>query len=358
MRIQFRIILLLFLPLAANACIWDAQTLWREKHRSHDLAQTILDNQQTPENTNELRATIKTLEANRRENDPVWWNDLAGTYLRLNQPEKAVKVLEPLLQKFPNDYGIHANLGTAYHLLGRYADAEKEIARDLEINPNAHFGLEKYHLALLQYLARDPKYQFRHVYVDEFTPGFLMNLHGGGGHPFFVTYERSYEGKDEAETNGPAEVEAEYESRVKTNGDKYDIAQALISVAEADPPPAYRAKWNLESDPNFEAGVIYMAQLNPKEPACWTMLGIAAWDKRDYHLAVSAFKKAIALGSPQAKLLQERIDGLNEYIAHSRENDPVVLLFTFVVAVSVALLVVFYIFSKIRRWRRARAAAA
>lgn len=356
MRIQFRIILLLFLPLAANACIWDAQTLWREKHRSHDLAQTILDNQQTPENTNELRATIKTLEANRRENDPVWWNDLAGTYLRLNQPERAVKLLEPLLQKFPNDYGIHANLGTAYHLLGRYADAEKEIARDLEINPNAHFGLEKYHLALLQYLARDPKYQFRHVYVNEFTPGFLLNSHGE--HPFFAQQAKLYDFMRQTETNGVAQGEADYESLVKTSANEYAIDQALFSIAIQDPPPAYRAKWNLESDTNFEAGVIYMAQMNPKEPACWTMLGIAAWDKRDYHLAVSAFKKAIALGSPQAKLLQERIDGLNEYIAHSRENDPVVLLFTFVVAVSVALLVVFYIFSKIRRWRRARAAAA
>ena len=29
--------------------------------------------------------------------------------------------------RFANDYGVHANLGTAYHLMGRYADASREI---------------------------------------------------------------------------------------------------------------------------------------------------------------------------------------------------------------------------------------
>ena len=70
----------------------------------------------------------------------------------MGQPREVVELPEPLREKFANDYGFHANLGTAYHLLGRYPEAEREIARDLEINPDAHFGLEKYHLALLQYL--------------------------------------------------------------------------------------------------------------------------------------------------------------------------------------------------------------
>ena len=163
------ILFALLFPFAAAACIWDAQSLSHEKVRSHDLAQTILGEPQVLENTNQLLTTIKELESNREEGDVNWWNNLAGTYLRLNQPQDAVTLLEPVVAKFPDDYGIHANLGTAYHLLGRYQDAEKEIARDLEINPEAHFGLEKYHLALLQYLARDSKYQSRHVYVDEFT---------------------------------------------------------------------------------------------------------------------------------------------------------------------------------------------
>ncbi len=101
---------------------------------------------------------------------PRWNLGPAGTDRR-GRPR-----LEGVLLKFPNNYGIHANLGTACHMLGRYAEAEQEIRRDLEINPEAHFGLEKYHLALLQYLAKPKDYQARHVYVDEWS------LRSMGGH--------------------------------------------------------------------------------------------------------------------------------------------------------------------------------
>jgi tetratricopeptide (TPR) repeat protein len=172
-------LLVVFFSFDACACIWDAQTLWHEKSRSHDLAKTILGEKPDLVDTNRLRDTIKLLEADPHKKDALWWNNLAGAHLRLNEPQAAVTILEPMVEKFPNDYGIHANLGTAYHLLGRYQEAEREIARDLEINPNAHFGLEKYHLALLQYLSRDTKYQSRHVYVDELTAAFLYNQGGG-----------------------------------------------------------------------------------------------------------------------------------------------------------------------------------
>jgi len=119
--------------------MWDAESLSREKSRSHDLAQTILGETSTLEDTNRLRARIKELESDRHEEDPMWWNNLAGAHLRLNEAQAAATLLEPVVAKFPDDYGIHANLGTAYHLLARYQDAEKEIARDLEINPDAHF---------------------------------------------------------------------------------------------------------------------------------------------------------------------------------------------------------------------------
>ncbi len=45
-----------------------------------------------------------------------WANQTAGAHLRLGQPQRAADVLEPLREKFPDDYALHANLGTAYHL--------------------------------------------------------------------------------------------------------------------------------------------------------------------------------------------------------------------------------------------------
>jgi tetratricopeptide (TPR) repeat protein len=319
MRTLLRILLIASFPLTVTACIWDAQSLSHEKSRSHDLAQTILHNEPTPENTNELRATIKSLEANRQENDAMWWNNLAGAYIRLGRSETAAKLLEPVVGKFPNDYGIHANLGTAYHLLGRYKDAEKEIARDLEINPHAHFGLEKYHLALLQYLIRDPKYQARHVYVDEYT---VFLLSAEGGHFYFASSaeEMAKERAKGKYKNDIAAIEGDYRALLKTNQDDYKAGQMLAMLATLDTPPPYRTNLDLLHDTNFEAGVIYMAQMNPREPACWTMLGMAAWKRMDYHLAVAAFEEAISLGPPQSELLRKRTIEIQEFIRRSREQ--------------------------------------
>jgi tetratricopeptide (TPR) repeat protein len=350
MRKPLRILAAVFLPLTVSACMWDAESLSREKSRSHDLAQTIINNLPIPEDTNHLRASIQVLEADRHEDDPMWWNNLAVAHLRLGESAVAVKLLEPIVEKFPDDYGIHANLGTAYHILGRYQDAEKEIARDLEINPHAHFDLEKYHLALLQYLVRNPKYKARHVYIDECTTGFLMALRGG----HIVAYGSEaalYNPTDEDYSNNVAAAESDYKSLIKTNQNDSTIAAMLTTVAATDPPPAYLSEWNLLTDTNFEAGVIYMAQMNPKEPACMTMLGIAAWRKRDYHLAAVAFDKAIALGSPQAELLKKRADGLRDFISHSAAfPEFITRVFLFIAA-----LLIVYIWLRIRFSAKRRA---
>jgi tetratricopeptide (TPR) repeat protein len=144
------------------ACIWDSDTLFSEKRARPKMAETILESRPAVIDEKSLLTRIAKLKAEPRTNNVAWWNDLAGAYLRLGQAQKAADLLQPVLGQFPNDYGVRANLGTAYHLLGRYAEAERHIARDLELNPDGHFGLERYHLALLQYLARPADYQFRH----------------------------------------------------------------------------------------------------------------------------------------------------------------------------------------------------
>jgi tetratricopeptide (TPR) repeat protein len=338
--------------MTARACIWDAETLFQEKIRSHDLAKTILDNPPAPENPQELQDRVKTLEANRDENNPDWWNNLAGAYIRLGQPEMAVKLLGPVISKFPNNYGIHANLGTAYHLLGRYTEAEKEIARDLEINPDGHFGLEKYHLALLQYLVRDADYQKQHVYIDEFSHAFQR--------PYRLSFTKPDGKLDLSNSNAlPMARINELTRQIanelpgeKTNSWEWNEIRDLKN--EGYVPPPYRFKWDLARDKNFEAGVIDMAQLNPKEPACFEMLGIAASQKHDYNLAVAAYEKAIALGSLKSEMLQDKVASLHNYIRESLwEKFKVwgtVLLLS-------SLAVSYYVYQRIRDRRHKLAAA-
>ena len=350
------VVLLALFALDAQACIWDADSLAHKKSRSKDLASAILGKPPPPDDPQKLRAHIAELETHRNETDANWWNNLAGAHLRLNEPEEAVKILEPVVAKFPNDYGIHANLGTAYHLLGRYPEAEKEIARDLEINPDAHFGLEKYHLALLQYLMCDAKYQSRHVYVDELTAAFLISRKGRmdarEGEAISSSAELDY-------TNGLAQAEMDLARSSSTNFSNwnYGMFELLAEVSALDEKPAYRKNWNLAENTNLEAGVIYMSQMNPKQPAALEMLGVVAWNNRDYNLAVSAFEKAIALGSPKSDLLRVKIADLKVYITgseHSRRSDENAMVLGFIVVClgSSLLILVWHVCRKIRDWRR------
>ena len=199
-------------------------------------------------------------------------------------------LLEPALSRFATNYGVHANLGTAYHLLGDYKAAEREIAKDLEINPQAHFGLERYHLALLQYLKQDLKYQEDHVYIDEWTEPFKQDSAAG------------------------------MSQHVQRSTGLFSKDRVYLTASNTDEPPGYLAKWELASDPKFEEGIIYMATLNAHQPACFTMLGIACLAKRDFNLASAAFRKALEFGSPQGKLLKTRIAECEDMIRNSHAH--------------------------------------
>lgn len=322
MKVAFWVSLILLFACASRACIWDADTLFQEKFRSHDLAKTILGDVPPPESPAGLQTRIQTLKASPDESNPDWWNNLAGAYIRLGQPATAVKLLAPVVSKFPDNYGIHANFGTAYHLLGRYPEAEKEIARDLEINPAAHFGLEKYHLALLQYLVRDNTYKSRHLYVDEWSKAFgsdvaLRWLKPDGKLDAFNT-----NALDLDQINSLAKDLVGESENNQTNSREWGKIQDLKS--EGYIPPPYRFQWDLAADTNFEAGVIYMAQMNPKEPACFEMLGIAAGRRHDFNLEAAAFEKAIQLGSLKTENLKQKVDELHDYVRESLKSKFVI----------------------------------
>ncbi|MEN9572595.1 MAG: hypothetical protein RL514_450 [Verrucomicrobiota bacterium] len=321
MRSRKSILVLALIALPAInlfACLWDSDTLGQEKRASPELAAVILGNPPPPPDPRPLHERIAKLKAATREDDPAWWNDLAGAHVRLGNPAEAVRLLEPLLAKFPNDYGVHANLGTAYHLLGRYADAERHIARDLEINPAAHFGLERYHLALLQYLIRDEEYRKAHLFVDEFS--------------YRVAARWSHGAFSQSMHRGPL-----------TEGG----ADEFFPDTK---PPAYRHKWNLAEDPKFAEGILYLALLNPKEPACFVMLGIVCLRKSnaDLNLAIAAFRRAIQLGSPQSEMLEKWVVGIEEHISKARKYNRSGMEFWLTISVGVALAAL--VIKAIRLW--------
>jgi hypothetical protein len=103
--------------------------------------------------------------------------------------------------------------------------------------------------------------------------------------------------------------------------------------------PPYRGKWNLATDTNPQEGVIYMASLNPNEPACFVMLGVASWRHRDLNLTVKAFEKAIALGSPQKILLEAKVNSIRKHINEARAHRSG-LLFSIAIACGLLILLI------------------
>ncbi len=344
----------------ARACLWDSDTLAHEKRQHPTLATAILSPPNDAPDVGALRARLVSLRSNPKEDDPAWWNDLAGAHIRLGQSAEAVKILEPLTNRFPSDYGLHANLGTAYHLLGRYTEAEREIARDLEINPDAHFGLEKYHLALLQYLIRDEGYRLRHVYVNEFTQSFLYEAGMHARSDPFPAEKGNGSQAAALQKEGEELTASLPTNRVMSRSELSSVGGRLLEVAWFDPAPAYRSKWDLGNDANLEKGVIYMAGLNQKEPACWVMLGILAAKNRDKNLTIAAYEKALNLSSPQAPLLRSQIELLREHISKARgmKSDMHTALISGVVLLLLFLGTIIFVIRLVQRKLSRRAAKA
>ena len=101
-------------------------------------------------------------------------NDYAVALVHLRETEKAIPILEALERERPGLYQTAANLGTAYELAGRDADALHWIREGIRRNANAHDGTEWLHVAILEAKlarARDPRWLETHAVLGlDFGP--------------------------------------------------------------------------------------------------------------------------------------------------------------------------------------------
>lgn len=92
-------------------------------------------------------------------------NDYAVAILHLGKTAQALPIFEALERERPGVYQTAANLGTAYELAGRNADALRWIREGIKRNPRSHEGTEWLHVAILEAklaLARDPNWLATH----------------------------------------------------------------------------------------------------------------------------------------------------------------------------------------------------
>lgn len=77
-------------------------------------------------------------------------SDYAVGLMRLGHYQDALIILEYVNSKFPNQYNVVANLGTAYELNGQLENALHWIKKGIELNPQSHNGSEWIHVKILE----------------------------------------------------------------------------------------------------------------------------------------------------------------------------------------------------------------
>jgi tetratricopeptide (TPR) repeat protein len=91
---------------------------------------------------------------------PYWapaLDDKGIALLKLGELEPARAAMLRRAEAEPDDYGTHANLGTLLTFTGEYAAALPHIDRAMAIEPQAHFGRERYHRQLVAFLLAGEK---------------------------------------------------------------------------------------------------------------------------------------------------------------------------------------------------------
>ncbi|MEZ4382414.1 MAG: hypothetical protein R3A79_13770 [Nannocystaceae bacterium] len=137
----------------ALACIWDSDTIMQERSRFPTALELMTGKfiRHTPElYAWRLRDRQAKIAAGAEDLRLV--DDLAVAHDKLGDHAAAIAAMEEILPRDPQRYETLANLGTFYLHDGQLARGVEFIDRALVINPEAHFGRERYQRWLAEYI--------------------------------------------------------------------------------------------------------------------------------------------------------------------------------------------------------------
>jgi len=157
-------LLLSSLAAPAAACLWDYDTLQMERERFPGALELIVGKflRHTDEfyewRVKDRRAKIAAHDAGEKkltdEDLARAYDDLAAALDKLKRHDEAIATIRKKAERLPKtgEYETHANLGTFLAHSGRLEEGVAELKRAIEINPEAHFGREKYQVLLIEYV--------------------------------------------------------------------------------------------------------------------------------------------------------------------------------------------------------------
>lgn len=136
-----------------HGCIWDSDTLAAERARFPEVAELITG--YFARHSREFYAWRLLRSEELIKNGKAvaeTYDDLAVSQHKLGDHKAAIATMEAKEKLFPGKYETFSNLGTFYIYTGDLNQAQAYIRKALAINPNAHFGREKYQLWLVEWL--------------------------------------------------------------------------------------------------------------------------------------------------------------------------------------------------------------
>lgn len=135
-------------------CGWDWDTIQMEKQQFPTVHELITGKflRHSPE-LYYWRIRNRTDLLKKYPDSLHYYDDLAWAYDKTGDSKKAIEVMLKKEKKKSGLYETWANLGTFYLHSGQMEEGLKGIRKALEINPNAHFGRERYQLYLAEYVS-------------------------------------------------------------------------------------------------------------------------------------------------------------------------------------------------------------
>lgn len=140
-------------PVLALACLWDYDTLKMERQRFPTTLELITGKflRHSPEFYQwRIQDRLKKLAV-----DPqnlALYDDLAVAYDKTGRQDLAIETILKKERLKPGLYETEANIGTFLIHSGKLEEGLAHIDKAIEINPDAHFGREKYQKYLVEYV--------------------------------------------------------------------------------------------------------------------------------------------------------------------------------------------------------------
>lgn len=151
-RLCITLFIVLGVPATAVACLWDYDTLKQERARFPDTLELITGKflRHSPE-FYEWRIQDRLYKLKIDPTNLEYHDDLAVAYEKTGQHDKAIETILAKEKIKPGLYETYSNLGTFHILAGDFEKGLPYIDKALAINPDAHFGRERYQKWLVEY---------------------------------------------------------------------------------------------------------------------------------------------------------------------------------------------------------------